>query len=779
MSLHNGTNSSSGDSVKVSETVANSSNIAGKRSLFPWKVPIPSAHPPQLMLYNSFTRKKELFFPRDGKQVKWYICGPTVYDSSHMGHARAYLSFDILRRVMQDYFGYNIQFVMNITDIDDKIIKRARQNHLWEEYKEKREYEKEKTKFLKDILASVEHFKGKVDDEADPDKKKMLVGTVSKVSDAVKKVESLLLKASKTSMEVPLDEVVVAQEELLEQSKDVMSEWLDFQYGKSVNQFSVFDKLAKKYENEFLSDMQKLNVLPPDVLVRVSEYIPEIIAYVQKIVNNGYGYVSKDGSVYFDTIAFENSPNHFYAKLVPEAFGDNEELMKNMRESEGELSMSNLQEKRNPTDFALWKASKSGEPYWESPWGKGRPGWHIECSAMSSSVCGPSLDIHSGGFDLKFPHHDNEIAQVEAYYDSSHWVNYFLHCGTLRIAGLKMSKSLKNFVTIQEALKRYTARQLRILFLMHNWADVLDYSASSMERALQFEKITNEFFLLVKDYIRRYYRPDSNEGYQKYGIRELQLMDEFFKIKADVNRALCDSIDTRTAVEKIRELIGLGNAYILEMERQGTIPNCLLLRNIAAYITWLLKVFGAIPYSCEIGFPVETSDSVLYGGGPSTSTETVLMPYLTALAEFREKVRNIAREHKIAGILEECDRLRDEILPELGVRLEDRASQTCVKLVDRETILREQKQKKAVEAAKAAERERKLKEREEREAMKRIPPTEMFKTGEESLKYSKFDEKGIPTHLANGEEVSKKQRKKLEKLYDARAKAFETKSPED
>ncbi|VDD92362.1 unnamed protein product [Enterobius vermicularis] len=455
-----------------------------KRPLFPWKVPNPLIPPPQLTLYNSFTRKKEPFVPREGRRVKWYICGPTVYDSSHMGHARAYLSFDILRRIMQDYFGYDVQFVMNITDIDDKIIKRARQNHLWEAYVEKKEYQKDKTKLLKDMVAAVEFFRKKVDAEVDQDKKKMLIGIVTRVDDAVKKVESVLSETNESESEVLSEKVLCAQEELLKQSKDVMFEWLDAQHGSAVTQLSVFEKLAKKYENEFLNDMKQLNVLPPDVLVRVSEYIPEIIEYIKKIVENGYGYVAKDGSVYFDSVGFENNSKHSYAKLVPEAFGDNEGLMKNMQESEGELSMGNLQasllsrdinEKRNPTDFALWKASKSGEPYWESPWGKGRPGWHIECSAMCSCICGSSLDIHSGGFDLKFPHHDNEIAQVEAHFDSSNWVNYFLHCGTLRIAGLKMSKSLKNFVTIQEALKQYTARQLRILFLMHNWADVLDY----------------------------------------------------------------------------------------------------------------------------------------------------------------------------------------------------------------------------------------------------------------------------------------------------------------
>uniref|UniRef100_F1L1Z1 cysteine--tRNA ligase n=1 Tax=Ascaris suum TaxID=6253 RepID=F1L1Z1_ASCSU len=463
---------------------------AVKRPLHPWNLPSQESASPKFHLFNSFTRKKELFVPLSGKRVKWYICGPTVYDSSHMGHARAYLSFDILRRVMQHYFGYDVHYVMNITDIDDKIIKRARQNHLLDAYMSQEASKMDVTKVIKDVLDALEVFKERVDSETDPDKKNMYDTMILKVNVAVKGLEKALESKEKSSLEA-------AKNELLTQAKDVLSDWLDSLHGHSVNDHAVFEKLAKKYENEFHEDMSKLNVLPPDVLTRVSEYVPEVIAYVQKIIDNGYGYTTKDGSVYFDTIAFESKPNHSYAKLVPEAFGDNEQLLKNMRESEGELSMGNLEEKRNPTDFALWKSSKSGEPFWDSPWGKGRPGWHIECSAMSSQICGSKLDIHSGGFDLKFPHHDNEIAQVEAHYDYDNWVNYFLHCGTLRIAGMKMSKSLKNFITIRDALKQYTARQLRILFLMHNWTDVLDYSASSMERALQFEKVTNEFFLLV------------------------------------------------------------------------------------------------------------------------------------------------------------------------------------------------------------------------------------------------------------------------------------------
>ena len=231
-----------------------------------------------------------------------------------------------------------------------------------------------------------------------------------------------------------------------------------------------------------------LKVLRPNVLTRVSEYVPEIIEYIEKIVANGLAYES-NGSVYFDVSGFDKKEKHHYAKLVPEAYGDTSSL----QEGEGDLCVSEerLSEKKSLTDFALWKSSKAGEPSWESPWGQGRPGWHIECSVMASAICGESLDIHTGGVDLKFPHHDNELAQAEAYFDNSHWVRYFLHSGHLTIAGCKMSKSLKNFITIQEALKKNTARQLRFAFLLHSWKDTLDYSDNTMDMAVQYEKFLN------------------------------------------------------------------------------------------------------------------------------------------------------------------------------------------------------------------------------------------------------------------------------------------------
>ncbi|EYC18025.1 hypothetical protein Y032_0028g1640 [Ancylostoma ceylanicum] len=731
-----------------------------KRAQKEWSVPTNSSPTPQLYLYNSLTRRKDLFVPNNGNIVKWYICGPTVYDSSHMGHARAYLSMDILRRVMSSYFGYDVQFIMNITDIDDKIIKRARQRHLLTKYLDNSKEPPSVEKIVQDIVSALECFRKKFENETDPDKKKMYESMIARVDASAQHLEKALRSNDKGSIES-------AKGTLLNEARDVLSDWLDAQFGSAVNDHSVFDTLAKTYESEFLADMARLNVLPADVVTRVSEYVPEIVAYVEKIIKNGYAYPTSDGSVYFDTKAFESNPKHFYAKLVPEAYGDAESLEKNMREGEGELSMSadKLQQKRNPSDFALWKSSKEGEPFWDSPWGKGRPGWHIECSVMSTAICGPKLDIHAGGFDLKFPHHDNEIAQVEAYYDDPHWVNYFIHCGTLRIAGMKMSKSLKNFITIREALRQYSARQLRLLFLMHNWTDVLDYSASTMERAMQFERISNEFFLLVKDILRKHYKPDCPQGYLKYNARELQVMDEFFRIKGEVHEALCDSVDTRTVIEKLRELIGLGNSYIVEKEKEGAIPNCSLLRKIALYVTDLFAVFGVIPKSGEIGFPMESESAI--------GTEAMLMPYLNALASFREKVRNVAKDNKIIAILEECDRLRDDVLPELGVRLEDRAQETVVKLCDREILLREREQKRAIEEARRLEKERKAAEKAEKEAAKRIPPQEMFCRGDEAKKYSKWDENGIPTHMSDGEEISKKQRKKLEKMWETQQKNYQ------
>uniref|UniRef100_A0A8D1GWX3 Cysteine--tRNA ligase, cytoplasmic n=1 Tax=Sus scrofa TaxID=9823 RepID=A0A8D1GWX3_PIG len=625
---------------------------------------------------HAFFPTKDVFVPQDGKRVTWYCCGPTVYDASHMGHARSYVSFDILRRVLRDYFKFDVFYCMNITDVDDKIIRRARQNYLFERYREK---QPSAAQLLEDVHAALQPFAAKLKETTDPDKKQMLERLERAVTRAAEPLEEAV-RASLAGEE--LDGRVQV---LLAEAKDLLSDWLDSTHGSEVTDNSIFSQLPKFWEAEFHKDMEALNVLPPDVLTRVSEYVPEIVDFVQKIMDNGYGYAS-NGSVYFDTVKFANSEGHCYGKLVPEAVGDQRAL----QEGEGDLSISaeRLSEKRSPNDFALWKASKPGEPSWPCPWGRGRPGWHIECSAMAGTLLGASMDIHGGGFDLRFPHHDNELAQSEAYFENDCWVRYFLHTGHLTIAGCKMSKSLKNFITIKDALKKHSARQLRLAFLMHAWKDTLDYSSNTMESALQYERFLNEFFLNVKDLLRA--PGDVTGQFEKWEREETELNKCFYDKKAAVHEALCDNVDTRTALEEMRALVSQCNLYTAARKAARRRPNRALLASVANYLTHMLKIFGAIEEESPLGFPVGAP-------GTSLSLESTVMPYLQVLSEFREGVRSIAREHRVPEVLQLSDALRDDILPELGVRLEDHEGlPTVVKLVDRDTLLREREEKKRV-----------------------------------------------------------------------------------
>ncbi|RWS10176.1 cysteine--tRNA ligase: cytoplasmic-like protein [Dinothrombium tinctorium] len=711
--------------------------MASKRSVREWSVPRSDLEMNKLKLYNSFTKQKEEFVPVSGKRVLWYNCGPTVYDSAHMGHARSYITFDIIRRVLRDYFKYDLFYAMNITDIDDKIIKRARQQFLFAKYCE--EHKNVDNSTIKcDILKAIDHYKNKLNAETDEDKKKMMIRLLENVENYGNNIEICSLK----------------------KIESVLSEWLDSIEGHDVNDISVFESLPRKHENEFYEDMTALNVLAPDVVTRVSEYVPEIIEYIKKICENGYAYESK-GSVYFDTVTFSTNPKHQYAKLVPEAVGDRAAL----DEGEGVLSVSEskLAEKRHPNDFALWKASKPGEPFWESPWGKGRPGWHIECSVMASAVLGKTLDIHSGGYDLKFPHHDNEIAQAEAYYDTGDdWINYFLHSGHLTISGCKMSKSLKNFITIKEALEKHTSRQLRFAFLLHSWKDTLDYSENSMHDAINYEKFANEFFLAVKDIIRSV----ETNTFTKWSQLELDLNLKFHDSIAAVDVALCDNIDTRSALDAIKELISSCNIYM----KSTSIPNAVLLKNIAGYITNLFEIFGLLENGKnEIGFSSNVESSV--------NREEVIIPLLDVLCKFREEMRLIGKEFKLNQILDKCDELRDDILPDLGIKIEDKevcgVMKTVKKLVDREMLLKEKEERmKIEEEKKKAKEKRKLEQLQAqvaKEAQKKINPVDMFRN---DSNYSQFDEKGFPIADKEGKPLSKSAIKNLTKLYQQQEKRY-------
>lgn len=617
---------------------------------YPWTEP---AGPERSSLYvlNSLTGKKNLFKPvGGGNLVKWYICGPTVYDSSHIGHASNYVRFDIVRRVLSDYFGYDVVVQMNVTDVDDKIIMRANERNL------------------------------------------------------------------------------------------------------------PFHAVARQYEKEFLDDMDALHVRPADHLTRVSEFVPEIVEYIKTIIANGFAY-EQDGSVYFDTDAFVDA-GYNYGKLEPSSVGNGELLA----EGEGKLTAydeSVKLAKKSPNDFVLWKRSKPNEPLWESPWGPGRPGWHIECSAMAAHTLGPEIDIHAGGVDLRFPHHSNEIAQAEAYHKCDQWVNYFLHSGHLHIDGRKMSKSLKNFTTIRECLKRFNARQIRLLFLGHRYDAPMHYSESIMQESVNLDRSFIDFFGNLKAALREVSKLDPSETSKKQGEVEMALLSELAFRQKTIHEALCDNLDTQTALGEIVRLIRTINAYVASTQ----IASAETLLSVGRYITKMFRVFGLVDNEGqEIGYEMDQEGV--------QSREAVIAPILDAFVGFRDSARRIGRKEKSetsSELLKLCDTVRDFVLPPLGVRLEDRCEDQNTKwiLEDSQSLMKELERKRQEEAAKRAEKEKLKAERvaKELEELRKgeVAPLDMFQSGEYSGLYSAYDERGMPTADAEGNPLSKSARKNLEK----------------
>ncbi|WP_404359788.1 cysteine--tRNA ligase [Methylotuvimicrobium sp. KM1] len=311
-----------------------------------------------LKIYNTLTRQKELFKPRVEGKAGLYVCGMTVYDYCHVGHARVMVVFDVVSRYLR-YSGYNLTYVRNVTDIDDKIIQRARDN------------------------------------------------------------------------------------------------------GED------FHALTERFTEAMHEDERALSVLPPDIEPKATQSIPEILAMIEKLIANGLAYVGSNGDVFYSVSKFSN-----YGRLSG----------KNLAELQAGERVEIEQAKQDPLDFVLWKAAKPGEPAWESPWGQGRPGWHIECSAMSTGCLGNHFDIHGGGMDLQFPHHENEIAQSEGA-TGEKFVNYWMHNGFVRINEEKMSKSLGNFFTVREVLKRYRPEVVRFFILTSHYRSPLNYSNEHLDEA--------------------------------------------------------------------------------------------------------------------------------------------------------------------------------------------------------------------------------------------------------------------------------------------------------
>ena len=396
------------------------------------------------------------------------------------------------------------------------------------------------------------------------------------------------------------------------------------------------------------------------------------------------------------------------------------------------------------------------------------------------------MDIHSGGIDLAFPHHDNEMAQSEAHFDCQQWVNYFLHTGHLHIEGQKMSKSLKNFITIDEALNRYTSRQLRLCFALVQWNNPLDFKDTLLNESNSVESTLDKFFGKIRA-LKRDNEEKLDNGElisKKFGPLEKKLFKDFGESKADIHASLCDNLAVPLAIRGMMELVNSTNIYMNEVG--GHEIKIDLLVEIVKYLTRMLKVFGFEVREDGLGWKdVSSSGSSAAGAGTSNgSVEEVGMPFVKVLSKFRDQVRKLSIEGELDSrtLLESCDRLRDEDLLELGVALDDRSDGqgALIKFLNEKEqaeLLKQQREKAAVQAAKQqkkAEQARAAaaKERERIERAK-VSPLEMFRGPALEQMYSKWDADGVPTHLADGEEVSKSARKKLMKQQQQQKKLHE------
>jgi len=724
-----------------------------------------------LVLYNSLTRTKTEFVPLVPNHISWYCCGPTVYDHSHMGHARNYVSSDICRRILQNYFGYNVKFVQNVTDIDDKIIIAARQQHLFE------------SKIASVYLSVDDSLLEKAKSYLLAYINKNLPGFSDEISKFVPWTESLnVAELSKETPKLPMYIKAAVRahnaiyrsggdySQFLSSIEEVAKPALDAEFGNSVTDNSIFRKLPSFWENKFNEDMAKLNVLPPTVTTRVSEYVPDIIEFVDKIVENGFAYSTQDGSVYFDTVKFENDPNHDYAKLQPWNKGD----LSLIEDGEGSLSIGQAT-KKNPADFALWKASKPGEPSWPSKWGEGRPGWHIECSVMASDLTGETMDIHSGGIDLCFPHHDNELAQSEAYFDNKQWVNYFLHNGHLHIEGQKMSKSLKNFITIEQALKDYTSRQLRLVFALSSWEKPIDFKESLIQEVKTLESTFSKFFTNVRALNSDYKHKLANGENVSRRVSDIekQLYDDLSAAQTEVHKAFCDNLSSPQALKAIQDLIAKSNTYI-QLTSTGATP--LRIEVLIAVTNWIVKILDILGFETrkdQLGW-----EDAQEGKANEGSIEDTVMPYVKALAQFRDNVRNLAiNKAELSEILKASDTIRSELV-HLGISLDDRPNgPSLVKFLnesEKQQFLAQQEAKAKI----ALEKEQKKKQQAELNAKKeqerlqkmKVNPQEMFK---DKTLYSEWDETGIPLKDAQGEEITKSMKKRLLKQYQQQDKLYQ------
>jgi len=469
-----------------------------------------------LSIYNTLTRKKEEFIPISPDEVRMYVCGPTVYDYFHIGNARSFIMADVLRKYLE-YKGYNVKYIMNLTDIDDRIIKK-----------------------------SIEE-----------------------------KIEAKLV--------------------------------------------------AEKYTKAFFDDIEKLKVKQADVYPKATDHVQEIVDFIKQLEEKSFAY-NVDGNVFYDVSKF-----HDYGKLSG----------KKLDELEAGARVEVNEEKKNPLDFALWKKAKEGEPFWESPWGKGRPGWHIECSAMSGKHLGETFDIHAGGNDLIFPHHENEIAQSEAA-TKKKFVNYWIHFGFLNINNEKMSKSLGNFFTARDVLKLYSAESIRLLFSQTHYRGPLEFSDELLESS---QKGLEKFENLIEKL-----NPHSSSPLKGEEINPNFGFDKYYK---DFETAMDDDLNTPQAVAVLFDFVRDVNKAIAEKE------------NLPSEFYSNVKEFLSKTAQGVLGI-VDLEKSEAQG----SSVEKELIELLIGL-------RNGARKEKNFAL---SDKIRNE-LNELGIELKDSKEGTTYKKV--------------------------------------------------------------------------------------------------
>lgn len=484
-----------------------------------------------IYVYNTLTRCKEIFQPLNPSgKISMYVCGITPYDYCHLGHARCYFAYDLIKRYLE-FKSYKILYVQNFTDIDDKIIDKAK---------------KENTNYK---------------------------------------------------------------------------------------------NISEKFIKSYLEDLENLNIKKADIYPKVTEHIPEIIKLIQGLINKHFAYVV-EGDVYFRVEKFKN-----YGKL---SHRSSEEMLAGARIEANE-------KKQNPLDFALWKKSKDGEPFWESPWSKGRPGWHIECSAMSMKYLGETFDIHGGAIELSFPHHENEIAQAEAY-TNKQFVRYWIHNGLVTVEGQKMSKSLGNFITIKELLNKYHPEVIRLFLLQTHYLNPLDFSFAELNKTKTAYLRLLETKQKINEKINNLSNLKTEEEFLNLNKPHItsHLITEAISLQEKFIKYMDDDFNSAKVIASVFEFIKVLNKNIATATEEEII--------FAAKIYFsIMNVLGLL----EINYSAKVNEKVIELFKKYFPTEKINSP-----EEALEKLINLRQELRRKKEFFQADEIRQELL-NLNIILED------------------------------------------------------------------------------------------------------------